>query len=226
MGRWWTGEDSNLRSPQGAADLQSAGFSHSPTRPANPSGTQRSDSTKPPRTEPDCCSGYLVMQKGLVSKDTSPNVFVARNPSVSVPTKIPVPQNLSWRRDLNPRPSDYKSDALPTELRQHSANRAKLSQRQSNCKQIPQPGKALANTSPISFLPLRPLLYSGLGKLAIVENDVVVRLVDLDHQSRVTAGLLNDKQQIDSVHVAMIIVPVDTREVSFCRAARAPVAST
>src|SRR5450631_3518385 len=31
--RWWTGEDSNLRSPQGAADLQSAGFSHSPTRP-------------------------------------------------------------------------------------------------------------------------------------------------------------------------------------------------
>jgi hypothetical protein len=32
---WWTGEDSNLRSPQGAADLQSAGFSHSPTRPRN-----------------------------------------------------------------------------------------------------------------------------------------------------------------------------------------------
>src|SRR5271156_6209113 len=31
--QWWTGEDSNLRSPQGAADLQSAGFSHSPTRP-------------------------------------------------------------------------------------------------------------------------------------------------------------------------------------------------
>ena len=25
----------------------------------------------------------------------------------------------SWRRELNPRPSDYKSDALPTELRQH-----------------------------------------------------------------------------------------------------------
>jgi hypothetical protein len=25
----------------------------------------------------------------------------------------------SWRRGLNPRPSDYKSDALPTELRQH-----------------------------------------------------------------------------------------------------------
>jgi hypothetical protein len=26
----------------------------------------------------------------------------------------------SWRRDLNPRPSDYKSDALPAELRQQS----------------------------------------------------------------------------------------------------------
>ena len=26
--------------------------------------------------------------------------------------------NWSWRRDLNPRPSDYKSDALPAELRQ------------------------------------------------------------------------------------------------------------
>ena len=30
---WWTGKDSNLRSPQGAADLQSAGINHSPTRP-------------------------------------------------------------------------------------------------------------------------------------------------------------------------------------------------
>ena len=26
----------------------------------------------------------------------------------------------SWRRDLNPRPADYKSAALPVELRQHS----------------------------------------------------------------------------------------------------------
>jgi hypothetical protein len=27
----------------------------------------------------------------------------------------------SWRRDLNPRPSDYKSDALPAELRQQKS---------------------------------------------------------------------------------------------------------
>ena len=25
---------------------------------------------------------------------------------------------MSWQRDLNPRPADYKSAALPTELRQ------------------------------------------------------------------------------------------------------------
>ena len=32
------------------------------------------------------------------------------------------PPNWSWRRDLNPRPSDYKSDALPAELRQQSSH--------------------------------------------------------------------------------------------------------
>src|SRR5580693_2345668 len=58
------------------------------------------------------------MQKGLVSRDTSPSAFVARN-SVRNPCQNFRYVNLSWRRDLNPRPSDYKSDALPTELRQH-----------------------------------------------------------------------------------------------------------
>ncbi len=33
----------------------------------------------------------------------------------------------SWRRELNPRPSDYKSDALPTELRQQLAGMEKAS---------------------------------------------------------------------------------------------------
>src|SRR5271169_5090646 len=48
----------------------------------------------------------------------------------------PLIQNFwqSWRRDLNPRPSDYKSDALPTELRQHGANRGNITKRNSNCK--------------------------------------------------------------------------------------------
>jgi hypothetical protein len=38
-----------------------------------------------------------------------------------------VADNWSWRRDLNPRPSDYKSDALPAELRQQTFPRAQLS---------------------------------------------------------------------------------------------------
>ena len=33
------------------------------------------------------------------------------------------PQLWSWRRDLNPRPPDYKSGALPTELRQQTGER-------------------------------------------------------------------------------------------------------
>ena len=39
----------------------------------------------------------------------SRRAFAAREPNN---------QTWSWRRDLNPRPSDYKSDALPAELRQ------------------------------------------------------------------------------------------------------------
>src|SRR5438876_6964199 len=88
---WWTGEDSNLRSPQGAADLQSAGFSHSPTRPANSSGTQTSRPANLPgqrthalRTPPPAhtalppagrSEGTQVKAKnGLVPKDTSPSL--------------------------------------------------------------------------------------------------------------------------------------------------------
>ena len=46
----------------------------------------------------------------------------------------------SWRRDSNPRPSDYKSDALPAELRQQNPSRTpgqsmKLTQRHLTCKQ-------------------------------------------------------------------------------------------
>jgi hypothetical protein len=35
----------------------------------------------------------------------------------------------SWRRELNPRPSDYKSDALPAELRQRRSNRVRIAER-------------------------------------------------------------------------------------------------
>jgi hypothetical protein len=30
--------------------------------------------------------------------------------------------NWSWRQELNPQPADYKSAALPIELRQHGGN--------------------------------------------------------------------------------------------------------
>ena len=52
---WWTGEDSNLRSPQGAADLQSAAINRSATRPQNSfplgwsgSGLELAEGIEPP----------------------------------------------------------------------------------------------------------------------------------------------------------------------------------
>ena len=39
------------------------------------------------------------------------SLFFAKNPASATSTTRR--SNLSWRRDLNPRPSDYKSDALP-----------------------------------------------------------------------------------------------------------------
>ena len=48
-------------------------------------------------------------------------------------------KKISWRRDLNPRPSDYKSDALPTELRQRSSNQKKITKGQLDCKRSSKP---------------------------------------------------------------------------------------
>ena len=130
---WWTGKDSNLRSPQGAADLQSAGFSHSPTRPGNFCRDTKLVSAKTARTLTACplfdCHAVVrervasKTQTGLVSKDTSPFMLPCRESSRLAPL---VNIWWSWRRDLNPRPSDYKSDALPAELRQHCSNRTRI----------------------------------------------------------------------------------------------------
>src|SRR6266581_3300737 len=72
--RWWTGEDSNLRSPQGAADLQSAGFSHSPTRPAKPCGRQRRICAH----NRDAGTASLIGKHKLrlAPEDTSPFIFL------------------------------------------------------------------------------------------------------------------------------------------------------
>src|SRR6202046_5885248 len=77
-GRWWTGEDSNLRSPQGAADLQSAGFSHSPTRPVK-IFRDTTASRSCDNSDRTAVRGTSQMRKGLVSRDTSPSAHVARH---------------------------------------------------------------------------------------------------------------------------------------------------
>ncbi len=95
-----------------AADLQSAAINHSAT----------------------CASGLLIAP----SAASPPTMqFPARDLPAQLPAKIvdgehckrvktgrynqthrAVGRNWSWRRDLNPRPPDYKSGALPAELRQ------------------------------------------------------------------------------------------------------------
>jgi hypothetical protein len=131
---WWTGKDSNLRSPQGAADLQSAGFNRSPTRPVK---IIRDATAIPQKTflgrelqVPNCSFNNLrafrtKTQKGLVSRDTSPFIYPFGIRSALAPL-----QNSwwSWRRELNPRPSDYKSDALPAELRQRRSNLVRIAE--------------------------------------------------------------------------------------------------
>src|SRR5437660_3581002 len=117
---WWTGEDSNLRSPQGAADLQSAGFSHSPTRPHG----------KPPsRSNAFYPSAERHLFVRVIHTKNRLSLCYRRS---AAPT--PLRPKISWRRDLNPRPSDYKSDALPTELRQRSSNQGTISKGHLNCK--------------------------------------------------------------------------------------------
>src|SRR4029077_20089413 len=108
---WWTGEDSNLRSPQGAADLQSAGFSHSPTRPRK----IRQDSNRLfQKNLPEKFSAASENTKRTRVKRHQPVNFEFQDSLRLTPLQI---FWWSWRRELNPRPSDYKSDALPAELR-------------------------------------------------------------------------------------------------------------
>ena len=111
---WWTGEDSNLRSPQGAADLQSAGFSHSPTRPRKFVPHAKCKSSK--HLSENAASSSKNTKRTRVKRH-QPVVFVSEDSLRLIP---PQANRWSWRRELNPRPSDYKSDALPAELRQRS----------------------------------------------------------------------------------------------------------
>ena len=140
-GSWWTGKDSNLRSPQGAADLQSAGFNHSPTRPPN-AGHQQSVPFQPKRVLVG--SGVRGNTKGTCVQRHQP-VLVAM--TEFAPPHSPVKSWWSWRRDLNPRPSDYKSDALPAELRQRRSNRTRIADSAPGLQGTGQAGKARFKTS-------------------------------------------------------------------------------
>ena len=117
---WWTGKDSNLRSPQGAADLQSAGFSHSPTRPRNFADT---NCVCQFACWSSVCSDGRENRKQARVQRHQPFQFIM--PGFD-PPRSPAKIWWSWRRELNPRPSDYKSDALPAELRQRCSNRTRI----------------------------------------------------------------------------------------------------
>jgi hypothetical protein len=72
------------------------------------------------------CPENSCQQTQRAASENTKRTRVKRHQPVDLGTEdslrlIP-PQNFwwSWRRELNPRPSDYKSDALPAELRQRS----------------------------------------------------------------------------------------------------------
>ena len=158
---WWTGKDSNLRSPQGAADLQSAGFSHSPTRPAK---TKRTLTACPPKALPadPCSANRRAKQKHKKDscQKTPARLFFQQG---FAPPHSPANSWWSWRRELNPRPSDYKSDALPAELRQRRSNRVRIAERAcklqggdrklstSGARSVEKPFPCVALLAPLSF---------------------------------------------------------------------------
>jgi hypothetical protein len=93
-------------------------------------------------------------QKGLVSRDTSPFIF-----PVGIRSALAPLQNSwwSWRRELNPRPSDYKSDALPAELRQRRSNRVRIAEEVSELQGVAP--KYLARGWPALWKIAPPLVH-------------------------------------------------------------------
>jgi hypothetical protein len=94
-------------------------------------------------THPPVRTGKAVLRSNartrLSFRDTRPIELVKRG--IAYPFFLEIRPNtvpkISWRRDLNPRPSDYKSDALPAELRQRYSNQGMISERSLNCNGIP-----------------------------------------------------------------------------------------
>ena len=86
------------------SDLQSDPFGHSGTPPANEAGYFLG------RTNP--CQPLNALNRHEFSDDKTKLV---RGRSPEDGNKV-----WSWREESNPRPADYKSAALPTELRQQN----------------------------------------------------------------------------------------------------------
>jgi hypothetical protein len=97
---WWGGEGSNLRSPK-AAGLQPAAIDHSATSPH----------TLPHRPRPR----WIQPANGRHRRELAQIRFVCvcGMRFRDVPDGRQRVDRWSWRRDLNPRPADYKSAALP-----------------------------------------------------------------------------------------------------------------
>jgi hypothetical protein len=85
----------------------------------------------------------------------------------------------SWRRDLNPRPADYKSAALPTELRQpdqnanFSTSRATMARQCAAWRDLTSYGGA--STFPATFYcytsrPLRPSRFPSAPRIRCCEK--------------------------------------------------------
>jgi hypothetical protein len=130
--KWCTGEDSNLRSSK---ERQIYSLLPLTTRPPVPIARLRASAPPrcparssrrgrriPEKSFPPNCShlpphdATQPFGAGLRQKTLAGNGSLLRK---GTPARADSCRRVwSWRRDLNPRPSDYKSDALPAELRQ------------------------------------------------------------------------------------------------------------
>lgn len=119
----WRMVDSNHRRRK-PADLQSAPISHSGNPPTLPltlsclfrpfpslSLVRSANGTHRPHQPVPACSGRF-RPRGVASRPCTHRQTTSRC--------------RSWRRDLNPQPADYKSAALPVELRQRWVAGARL----------------------------------------------------------------------------------------------------
>ena len=93
-----------------------------PRKPQLSRATRRTP-TRPQKNQSDCIPwGTRKHAHGSRQKTPARPVFVRG----FAPPRSRTNCWQSWRRDLNPRPSDYKSDALPAELRQHRSNLGRI----------------------------------------------------------------------------------------------------